>query len=95
MTQKYLANFPDNSWEAWNDYRRTGMPTLDPFAMPETGYVIQKGAMDWKGSLRRIIYPANEKIVNEANYNEAVKRMDGGDKTTTRMWWDSRTTVVE
>ena len=95
ITQKYLANFPDNSWEAWNDYRRLGMPSLDPFAMPETGYVLEKGGMDWKGSLRRLIYPANEKITNEANYNAAVARLSGGDKTTSRMWWDARTTVEE
>ncbi|MDD2437578.1 MAG: SusD/RagB family nutrient-binding outer membrane lipoprotein [Massilibacteroides sp.] len=89
ITQKYLSGFPDNSWEAWADYRRLSLPTLDPFAMPESGYVIEKGAMGWKGSLRRIIYPAKEVIVNEANYNEAVARI-GGDKTTTRMWWDAQ-----
>lgn len=88
ITQKYLSGFPDNAWEAWNDYRRLSLPTLDPFAMPEAGYVVEKGAMGWKGSLRRIIYPAREAIVNEANYNEAVARI-GGDKTTTRIWWDA------
>lgn len=89
ITQKYLSGFPDNSWEAWADYRRLSLPTLDPFAMPEPGYVIEKGAMGWKGSLRRIIYPAQEVIVNEANYKEASARI-GGDKTTTRMWWDAQ-----
>lgn len=89
ITQKYLSGFPDNGWEAWADYRRLSLPTLDPFAMPETGYVIEKGAMGWKGSLRRILYPAKEAIVNEANYKEASTRI-GGDKTTTRMWWDAQ-----
>ena len=88
ITQKYLSGFPDNGWEAWADYRRLSLPTLDPFAMPEPGYVLEKGAMGWKGSLRRILYPAQEAIVNEANYKEAAARM-GGDKTTTRMWWDA------
>lgn len=87
ITQKYLSGFPDNGWEAWADYRRLSLPTLDPFAMPEPGYVLEKGAMGWKGSLRRILYPAQEAIVNETNYKEAAARM-GGDKTTTRMWWD-------
>ena len=95
ITQKYLANFPDNSWEAWNDYRRLGMPSLDPFAMPETGYVLEAGAMDWKGSLRRLIYPAKEKLTNEANYNEAVARLSDGDNTTSRMWWDCRTNIED
>lgn len=89
ITQKYLSGFPDNSWEAWADYRRLSLPTLDPFAMPEPGYVIEKGAMGWRGSLRRIIYPAKEAIVNEANYKDVVSRI-GGDKTTTRMWWDAQ-----
>lgn len=87
ITQKYRSGFPDNGWEAWADYRRLSLPTLDPFAMPEPGYVLEKGAMGWKGSLRRILYPAQEAIVNETNYKEAAARM-GGDKTTTRMWWD-------
>ncbi|NLI36899.1 MAG: SusD/RagB family nutrient-binding outer membrane lipoprotein [Bacteroidales bacterium] len=95
MTQKYLANFPDNGWEAWADYRRLGLPTLDPFAMPESGYVIEKGATDWKGSLRRLIYPAQEQIVNAVNYNAAVSRLSGGDKTISRMWWDARTSIQE
>lgn len=95
ITQKYLSGFPDNSWEAWADYRRLGIPALDPFEQPETGYVLEKGAMDYRGSLRRIIYPAQEPIVNEANYKEAVSRMDGGDQTTTRMWWDARTEIVD
>ncbi|MEG0994181.1 MAG: SusD/RagB family nutrient-binding outer membrane lipoprotein [Bacteroidales bacterium] len=89
ITQKYLSGFPDNGWEAWADYRRLSLPTLDPFAMPEPGYVQEKGAMGWKGSVRRIIYPAKEAIVNEANYKAAVARM-GGDNTTTRMWWDAQ-----
>ncbi|MGM9768738.1 MAG: SusD/RagB family nutrient-binding outer membrane lipoprotein [Candidatus Cryptobacteroides sp.] len=69
--------------------------TTVPFAMPETGYVLEAGAMDWKGSPRRLIYPAKEKITNEANYNEAVARLKGGDVTTARMWWDSRTAVED
>ena len=72
-----------------------GMPSLDPFAMPETGYVLEAGAMDWKGSLRRLIYPAKEKLTNEANYNEAVARLSDGDNTTSRMWWDCRTNIED
>lgn len=89
ITQKYLACFPDNGWEAWNDYRRLNMPALDPFVAPETGYVEQTGATGWRGSLRRITYPSQEAIVNQTNYKAAVTRI-GGDKTTTRMWWDAK-----
>lgn len=89
ITQKYIANYPDNGWEAWNDYRRLHMPYLDPFVAPETGYVVEAGAHGWKGSVRRIPYPAEEKFMNEKNYEEVVKRI-GEDKTTTRVWWDAR-----
>lgn len=89
ITQKYIANFPDNAWEAWNDYRRLNIPNLDPFVAPQPGYVVEPGARDWKGSVRRINYPPQESILNKVNYDLAVSRM-GGDKTTTRMWWDAK-----
>lgn len=94
MTQKYIAGFPEASYEAWNDYRRLGMPVLDPFEMATPGFVMEVKAPDYKGSLRRFIYPAVEQNLNRENYNEVVARI-GGDKTTTRMWWDARTTIVE
>ncbi|MDP4185774.1 MAG: SusD/RagB family nutrient-binding outer membrane lipoprotein [Bacteroidota bacterium] len=89
ITQKYISNYPDNGWEAFNDYRRLWMPYLIPFAAPETGYVVEKGSPTWKGSLRRITYPPTEQIVNKKNYEDAVQRI-GGDKTTTRVWWDAK-----
>lgn len=94
ITQKYLANFPANSYEAWNDYRRLGMPVLDPFVMPSSTNVQQVGGYDYLGSLRRFIYPAMEKTLNPEQNEIAAQRM-GGDKTTTRMWWDCRTEVVK
>ena len=94
MTQKYIGGFPEDSFEAWNDYRRTGMPALDPFEMPLTGYVMEAKAMDYKGSLRRLIYPAIEQTLNPTMYKKASEQI-GGDNTTTRMWWDCRTAMVE
>ena len=94
MTQKYIAGYPDGSYEAWNDYRRTGMPVLDPFEMATPGFVEEVKAPDFKGSLRRFIYPQVEQNLNRDNYNKVSARI-GGDKTTTRMWWDARTTLVE
>lgn len=94
MTQKYIAGYPEASFEAWNDYRRTGMPVLDPFEMPTPGFVLEAKQPDWKGSLRRFIYPAVEHNLNRENYNKVAERI-GGDKTTTRMWWDARTTIVD
>ncbi len=94
ITQKYIGGFPEDSFEAWNDYRRTGMPALDPFEMPLAGYVVEAKAMDYKGSLRRLIYPAIEQTLNPTMYKKASEQI-GGDKTTTRMWWDCRTAIVE
>ena len=93
ITQKYIAGFPENSFEAWNDYRRLGMPVLDAFVEAQQGNVIEVGAPDYLGSLRRFIYPAIEQTLNPDSYAEASQRM-GGDKTTSRMWWDARTEVV-
>ena len=70
------------------------MPALDPFEMPQPGYVMEPKAMDYKGSLRRYIYPAIEQTLNATSYAQAAAAM-GGDNTTSRMWWDARTTVVE
>lgn len=95
ITQKYIGEFPYNGFEAWNDYRRLGIPTLDPFAMPAEGSVQEKGAMDWKGSLRRVIYPTGETIKNAENYKEAAARYEFGDNTKSRMWWDARKTIKE
>lgn len=94
ITQKYIAGFPENSFEAWNDYRRLGMPALDPFEMPQPGFVMEAKAMDYRGSLRRFIYPADEQTLNANSYAKAVQAI-GGDKTTTRMWWDARTEIVK
>jgi len=89
ITQKYLANFPDNGWEAFNDYRRLCLPALIPFVSPDPAAVVEVGSATWKGSIRRLIYPATEPIVNAVNYKEAAARI-GGDKTTTRVWWDAK-----
>ena len=37
---------------------------------------------------RRFTYPLNEAAVNEENLNSAVANLSGGDKMTSRMWWD-------
>ena len=89
ITQKYIANFPDNGWEAFNDYRRLAMPALIPFVAPDPAAVVEVGSTTWKGSIRRLIYPATEQIVNASNYKAVVARI-GSDKTTTRVWWDAK-----
>jgi hypothetical protein len=80
-TQFWLATVM-NEYEAWCNWRRTGYPALTPTKYPGnvTGGTIP----------RRLAYPPSEKITNEANYNDAVSRLQGGDLLTSRMWWDKQ-----
>ena len=94
ITQKYIAGFPEAGFEAWADYRRTGIPALDPMRGAVTGSVKEWNADDWKGSLRRIQYPMDEHNLNP-NIDEALQRMGGTDAVSARMWWDARTTIVK
>lgn len=93
ITQKYISNFPDGGFEAWADYRRLGMPALDPFKMPTENFVIEVGGHDYLGSCRRITYPSYEQLHNEANYKKCLEDF-GPDVSTKRMWWDSKRTKV-
>lgn len=80
--QKNLALFP-NALEAWSEWRRTGFPrVLIGSEVGETGATIP----------RRINYPVAEGTINSENYQEASNRI-GGDKLTTKNWWDANPNV--
>jgi hypothetical protein len=66
-----------NSWDCWNDWRRTGFPTL-------TAAV---DAVDSRGIPLRLGYPPAESSLNTANYNSAVTNMGGKDDNYGKMWW--------
>jgi hypothetical protein len=74
-TQKWLALF-FHGMEAWFDWRRTGIPDIQPgpAAFIETVPV-------------RFIYPTSVQALNRENYQEAVS-VQGEDRITTRVWWD-------
>lgn len=74
--QKWISLFY-TGFEAWSDWRRTGMPEIIPG--PDA-------ANDGKVPVR-FQYPNSVKATNNANYQEAVNRM-GGDDLNTRLWWD-------
>ncbi len=76
MTQKWVHMYL-NSWECWNDWRRTGFPTLTP----------AQDAVDSRGIPKRLGYPSNEGALNGANYAAAVAAMGGPDDNYTKMWW--------
>jgi hypothetical protein len=69
-----------NEYEAWSNWRRTGLPVLVPTNYPNN---VTNGTIP-----RRMEYPQSQKITNKDNYAAAVKNLTGGDKLTSRMWWD-------
>jgi hypothetical protein len=77
-TQYWAATFL-NFWETWANWRRTEYPLLVPVNYPGN---------DTNGTIpRRINYSMDEANNNRENYNAAAERI-GGDKMTTRVWWD-------
>jgi len=76
--QYWVATFL-NFFEAWANWRRTGHPLLIPVNYPGN---------DTNGTIpRRINYSIYEANNNRENYSVAAERI-GGDKMTTRVWWD-------
>lgn len=85
MTQKWLALYPD-SWESWNDVRRTGYPKLYPRIISANPDVPVDMVM------RRLTYVSAEYDNNGDAVNAALAlpEMSGGDKGSTKLWWDKR-----
>ena len=79
-TQFWVATFL-NEYEAWSNYRRTGYPALVPVTYP--------GSQSPGAIPHRMEYSTVDKQVNAANYNAAVAGLTGGDKITSRVWWDT------
>ena len=69
-----------NFTEAWTNWRRSGYPELTPVTYP--------GQFANATIPRRHIYPTSESTTNSDNYQAAVGNLDGGDKWTSRVWWD-------
>lgn len=78
--QYWVATF-GNGLESYSNWRRSGYPELVPFdvAAELTGGVIP----------RRFVYPGSEGLNNPANVKAAADKLSGGDKLTSRIWWDS------
>ena len=78
-TQYWVATI-FNDYETFANWRRSGFPVLTPVNYPGnvTGGTIP----------RRLIYPQSEASTNGVNYTDAIGRLSGGDKLTSRVWWD-------
>jgi hypothetical protein len=67
--------------EAWNNWRRSGYPTLTPVSFP--------GGFSSGQIPRRQIIPLNEATLNGPSYQAGVADIQGGDNWTGRVWWDA------
>ena len=74
-TQKWLALF-DRGVEGWAEWRRLDFPILNP---PQS--------MTYADIPTRMPYPYNEDTMNKTNW-EAASSAIGGDKATTKLFWD-------
>ncbi len=72
--QKYLALY-NQGHQAWTEARRLGVPTLQ--VADETG----------TPNPNRMLYPNDEDLLNEVNYDAAAAAM-GGDLLSTHIFWD-------
>lgn len=72
--QSYIALFMQ-AYEAWAEYRRTGVPDLTP---APAGVISQIPS--------RLQYPTDEQSDNKVNYDAAVSNQ-GADLLTTPIWW--------
>lgn len=75
--QKWIALFGQGI-ESWTEYRRTGVPNLQPADQAKTTPKIVP---------RRLEYPQSEQSFNNPNLQAAVTRQ-GGATMTNRFYWD-------
>jgi hypothetical protein len=81
LTQKYVAFWQNSGWEAYYNWRRTGVPTMG-----------QGGAGIGTTSNNNMIpvrweYPEDEQVANTANWQSAVNSQFGGtDAINSAMW---------
>jgi len=77
LLQKYLAYARNSGYQAYYQWRRTGVPAFDAGPGTGNGGVIP---LRWQ-------YPSNEIIVNDANYQAALQSQYGGsDDINAKMW---------
>ncbi len=79
LTQKYIALCNNSGWEAYYNYRRTGLPT---FAQGGPGIGTANNQIP-----RRWQYPSLEAAYNSANYQSALQSQFGGTDDTNKDTW--------
>lgn len=79
LEQKYVALFLNSNWEAFYNYRRTGIPT---FAQGGPGI-----GTDGNKIPRRWQYPVNTTTENAQNYQSAIQSQFGGTDDVMQDTW--------
>lgn len=85
ITQKWIASFPGNGFEAFFETNRTGYPKTSPVYQDNTGYiagqiVYSKGGITNGLFPKRMVYPLSERNAN-TNAPALVP-------ITTKIWWN-------
>ena len=83
INEQYWVTVFMDEYEAFANWRRTGFPTLIAINYPSMAVNKTGGTIP-----RRFTYPKTEVSINNTNYSAASALLSGGDKLTSRMWWD-------
>ena len=86
ITQKWIAGYT-NSIEPWVDHRRTGYPKLPYNYKNDSNSTL--GIIADDDFMKRLPFPAKEQTNNASGYASGVSALDGEDKISTRLWWDT------
>jgi hypothetical protein len=76
-TQKWIASYMQDSFEAWSDWRRLGVPDLRVGPSSTTIDHVPY----------RRIYDSGDYNANKANYDAAIAAQ-GADNRSTKVWWN-------
>jgi hypothetical protein len=92
-TQKWVSMLGDD-YEVYSSWRKNKYPVFNYANWKSTsGALVSYPGNVTAGKMwRRFSLPTDERNVNTANYNEAIKRQNFSDETVDllqgRMWWD-------
>ncbi|MEO8721589.1 MAG: SusD/RagB family nutrient-binding outer membrane lipoprotein, partial [Ginsengibacter sp.] len=78
ILQKWVALNGNNMFEAWTEYRRTGIPGLD--VLP-----LSKFAGLARHIPTKLMYPTSEQTTNQENYKAAIAT--GNDPQSSKVFW--------
>ncbi|PST82281.1 SusD/RagB family nutrient-binding outer membrane lipoprotein [Pedobacter yulinensis] len=94
LTQKFIASFPWQPLEVWNDQRRLGLPFFEnpviENPLPNLPALTTANYMTSSVSFfpQRLKYPSGLSNSNVAGYNQAKTALGaGGDAPLTPLWW--------